>query len=685
MTNLAALFEPRRVAVVGASDQPGKVGTVVMENLATFGGEVIPVTGSSAVVAGRRAYARLTDIEGEVDLAVVAVPAPAVPGVLREAAAKGIPAAVVLSGGFAETGPDGARLQAELAEVARSGHVRVVGPNCFGIQNAAVSLNASISAGAEAPVGGQEGGIIALITQSGAYGMAIHAMGRDEQMRFGKVYASGNKVDVGDHEVVDYLRTDPGTDVICIFAESVGDGRALADTIRATTPHKPVIIAKIGRSQAGSRAARSHTGSLATSDVVFKGAMAQAGALSVRSGLEMLDVARVLSMQPLPAGSRAGIISNSGGTGVELVDLLADVGIDVPELSTRLQQQVAERLPAFASPRNPVDITPIWPRYPELYPWLIDLLARSGEIDIVIPILLQRAAMDITTVKAVAEAVGRLRAEGVEVPVCVCWVAPQDARRNAAVLQAAGVPCLEWPDRTAAALGHVVAYATGGRYATPLPPPPDRAPPLPPGPPEAMAAAGLLAQFGIPTAPTEHCSSEAEAVAAAEKFGYPLVMKAADPAIAHRTEIGGVRLDLRSRGQIVEAYGQLSEGGRAVLVQPQLSGVELVVGGVLDPAFGPVVMVGFGGTLVEMIGDVAVALAPITESEAIDLISGLGAQQLLSGFRGSPPVDVAAAATVVSRLGDLIAVHPEISEIDLNPVMVSPKGAVAVDWKVTVS
>lgn len=684
-TYFEALFSPRRVAVVGASDQPGKVGSIVMSNLASFEGEVIPISNSVATVAGRKAYQHLADVPGAVDLVVVAVPAAGVVGVIREAASKAIPVAVVLSGGFAESGPDGIELQVELAEVAKAGGVRVVGPNCFGVQNTAVSFNASISAGVEGGLDEAEGGVISLLTQSGAYGMAIHAMGREELMRFGKVYASGNKVEIDDHEVIDFLSSDSQTDVICLFAESVGDGRELAKSIRAASPHKPVIVAKTGRSTAGGRAARSHTGSLATSDFVFRGALRQAGAVVVRSGLEMLDVARLLSTQPLPGGRRAAIITNSGGTGVELVDLLSDAGIEVPELSENLRAMIADRLPLLASPRNPVDMTPIWSRYAELYPWLIDLLARSGEVDMVIPILLHRAAMDIDTVKSVAKAVDQLRADGVAVPVCVCWIAPAEVRSHAAVLQAAGVPCLEWPDRTAVALGHMVAYSLEGRLRPPPASPLPSAAPLPGGPLPTIAAQGLLEDAGIRCVSTIECADESEVVHSAEVLGYPVVMKAADPTIAHRHDIGGIRLDLRSEADVIDAYRSLGEHGQSVLIQPQITGVELFVGGLTDPAFGPTVMVGSGGTLVEASGDVAVALAPITESEAMTLIAGLKAHQLLTGFRGSPRADIAALAKVTQRLGDLLASHPEITEIDLNPVMVDTAGAVAVDWKVTVS
>jgi acyl-CoA synthetase (NDP forming) len=679
-TALDAVFTPRRVALVGASDRPGSLGALLWRNLSTFDGEVLAVTPSADRVGDRTAVPRLGDIDGPVDLAVLAVPAAAVPDVARDAADAGVRALLVLAGGFAEAGPQGAALQDDLATTARAAGMRVVGPNCFGVHHAATGLNASIAASAATRPGG-----IALITQSGAYGMALLAMAGDEQVGIGTVYASGNKVDIGDHEVVDHLRRDPATTIICLFAESVADGRALAGAVRASTPTTPVVIARTGRSAAGARAASSHTGALAGDDVVFRAAMRQAGGIVTRSGLEMLDVARALDGQPLPAGRRAAIVTNSGGTGVELADLLADEGVEVPELSAGLQAHLAERLPPYASARNPVDITPVWSRFAELYPWVLDTLARSGEIDVVIPVLLQRAAMDAATVAGVRDAVTGLRADDVTVPVHVCWVAPRDARANADILQQAGVPCFEWPDRTARAVGQVVRHAT---RRAPVARPgaardPDAPAPLPRGPVPATAARALLERRGIATVATALCTTADEAVAAAERLGHPVVLKAADPALAHRSDVGGVRTGLRDAGAVADAYADLADLGPQVLVQAQLRGIEVAVGAVRDDCFGPVVMVGAGGTAVEVLDDVAFALAPVHDDEVAALLDGLRIAALLDGHRGAPAADRGALHAVVRRAGDLLVADPRIRELDLNPVLVRPDGAVAVDWKLT--
>ena len=676
--SLDSLFNPSRVAVVGASDRPGKVGTVVWRNLSSFDGETIPVTRSSDMVGGVRAFPSLAEIDKHVDLVVAVVPSHATPEVASQAAAKGVGAMVVLAGGFAETGHEGAELQAELVEAA--GRVRIVGPNCFGIQNMARGLNASIT-----PAGSHEPGGIALVTQSGAYGMAIHAMAPDEHLRFGKVYSSGNKADIGDHEAIRYLHADPDTHIICLLAESVTDGAELTASIRKATPTTPVIVAKTGRSEAGARAARSHTGSLGTDDAIFRAAMHQAGAITVRTGLEMLDVARLLAGQPLPGGNRAAIITNSGGTGVELVDLLATDGVDVPELSEGLQARIAERIPAFASARNPVDMTPIWPRFAELYPWLVDTLARSGEVDLVIPVLLQRAAMDEATVAGIRDAVARLRSDRIDVPVYCCWVAPRAERFKADVLQAAGIPCLEWPEPTARAIGHAVRYATNRHRIVPRPElPSPRRMELPGGPIPSAQAADVLAGFGIATVESRTCHDESEALSAAAALGGRVVMKTAEPAIEHRADVGGVHVGLSTRQEVAAAYRDLSRLGSAVLVQPQLTGVEMVVGGLRDPAFGPVVMTGLGGTVVELLQDVTFALAPVTGEEAVRMIEQLRGFPLLCGYRGRPRASIEQLAGVITSSARLMATHADISEIDLNPVMVTESEAVAVDWKMYV-
>ena len=681
---LRAVFEPRRVALVGASEQPGRVGAVFWRNLESFPGEVVPVTAGGEPVFGHRAYASLRDVEGTVDLAVVAVPAAAVPGVIRDAGARGVPVAVVISGGFAETGPEGAVLQHELVTAAREAGVRFVGPNCLGVQNCDLPLNASMARGLPAGGGG-----ISLVTQSGAYGMAIQAVGLDEGTRFAKVYAAGNKADIGDAELLAYLGADPASRTLCVFCESLPDGRAFVEAAARVTPHKPVIVARTGRSAAGSRAAVSHTAALAGNQQVWRAALVQAGVVLARSGLEMMDAARALDTQPVPAGPRVAVITNSGGTGVELADLLADEGLDVPELSAQLQAELGEVLPAHASSANPVDITPVWGRYAELYPLLADRLARSDEVDVVVAVLLHRSATDDDAVLALRDAVTRLRRDGSGVPVYVCWVTSRADRAHAEPLQEAGVACFDWPERTARAVGHAVRYGAARAAVRPPLPVPARLAgldTLPDGVLDPDTGARLLGAAGITVVETVTCSSPDAAAAAADRLGYPVVAKVAHPDLVHKSDAGGVRVGLADASAVraaAEHLLRLAPDAR-VLVQPEVAGLEAVVGGLRDPQFGAVVLVGLGGIHVEVLADVAVGLAPLDLVACHQLLSGLRGSELLAGARGAAPVDVAALADVVRAAGDLVASVPEIAELDLNPVLVRAAGAVVVDWRIRV-
>jgi acetyltransferase len=697
---LAAVFEPRRVALVGASDRPGSVGRLLWDNLATFPGEVVPVSQSSRV-GGQAAYPSLGDVPGPVDLAVIATPAATVPGIVRAAAAKGVAAAVVLSAGFAEVGDEGAKLQAEAVTAARAGGVRLVGPNCFGVQNSRLPLNASIAAGLP-----RSGGGVTVVTQSGSYGMAVHALGQDEGLRVAKVLAAGNKADISDAELLSYLRDDPDTTVICLLLESITQAREFFTEACLTTPRKPVIAVLGGRTSAGQRAALSHTAALATDDAARDAALRQAGVVRVRTGLQALDAARALSSQPVPRGRRVAVVTNSGGTGVELTDLLADQGLELPELSQPLQDRLRAIMPSYASARNPVDMTPAWHLFTTVYPGAIDMLARSGEVDVVVPVLLQRSA-SAEVAAAVRDAVLRLRSDSVPVPVYVCWVAPRSAEPFAGVLRDADIPVFAWPARTAEAVGVAVrcgqrmtsgvAGTPGGSWAAERLPRTPRTPRLAAtlrgvdqggnGLLDSDSARSLLADAGIPVIRTVRCCSADTAAVAAERLGYPAVVKVDHPELIHKSDAGGVRLNLMSEADVVAAAREMFglAHGAAVLVQHQHEGIEVVVGGVRDPGFGPMVLAGLGGVLVETLRDVQLAVAPVDKAEALGMLGSLRGAAVFGGLRGQPAVDLGPVADVVVTVGELVAEHPEIAELDLNPVLADGTGCVAVDWRIRIS
>jgi len=681
---LEAVFRPRSVAVVGASDTPGKMGTTFMRNLEGFEGHVVPVSLTQSEVFGRPAYSSLREVADAIDLAVIVVPAPAVPGVLADAAERGVPAAIVISGGFAELGEAGAELQREAAAVAKRGGVRLVGPNCFGVINTHVGLNASMALGTPAGAGD-----ISLVTQSGAYGMAIYSLGEEECLHFSKVYAAGNKADIEDDEVLEFLADDDETSVICLFAESITGGRRWFDIARRTTPHKPIVITKVGRSPAGERAAVSHTAALAARDGVWQAAFAQAGAIVARSGLEMSDVARALDWQAAPKGNRIAVITNSGGTGVELTDLLADEGLEVPVLSKRLAERLCEFLPGHASATNPVDVTPEWRRFPELYARSIEVLGRSGEVDAVVAVLLHRAALDPEVTIAVRDAVRALAADGFDVPIYACWVASSRGRANKELLQSARVPCFEWPERTARAVAAACRYgrlAGSPRELRERVPRPTDLDMLSPGILDPVTADRLLSRYGVQVSPQRVCTTPAAAARSAAELGLPVVLKLVSPAITHKSDVGGVRTGVESAEAAAAVADEFLRraGVAAVLIQPQLTGIEVIVGGYRDPTFGPVVAVGLGGTLVELTRDVVFRLPPLTHDDALEAIESLGYADVLKGARGGSPASLEALADTLTAIGDLISSVEEIDEIDLNPVIAMPRAAVAVDARIVV-
>ena len=404
---------------------------------------------------GHLAYKRLQDVPHKIDLAVIALPTEVCVEAMRDCAEVGATTALVLSGGFAEIGPEGQARQNALLEAARAGGVRLIGPNCFGLYNCNLGLNASMGLGLP-----PKGGGISLVTQSGAYGMAIFGLAQQRRLLFAKILSHGNKADLTDHEILDYFEHDDETKVLCLFLESVSHGRAFYEALARVAKRKPVVITKTGRSNAGRRAAASHTAALTGDTTAFVTAVRQAGAILAESGLEMVDIAEGLSRQPQPPGNRVAIITNSGGTGVELADMCERYGLSIPELPQETQDRITPLIPAYASPRNPVDVTPLWARYPAMYAGSIEALYACDEIDIIIPVLLQRSGLMRENVEAVRDAVLRCqREEGIAKPTYVCWVVGNEGDENKAILQEVGIPVYEWPERTARTAAAIATFS----------------------------------------------------------------------------------------------------------------------------------------------------------------------------------------------------------------------------------
>ncbi len=677
-----ALFEPRSVALVGATPAPGKVGHVVLRNLlATWSGEVHPIHPTETEILGRRCRPSVSDVPGKVDLAVIVVPASATPTVIEDCAAAGVRAAIIIGGGFAEAGPAGRALQERVAAVARAGGIRIVGPNCFGVINVHGGLNASIG------IGLPEAGGVSLFSQSGAYGMAAFSRSKDGEIGFAKVIAPGNTMDLNEVDVLRYLGTDPRTRVIAMLLESISDGAALVETARAVTPHKPVVILKTGRGESGRRAAASHTAALAGDAAVATAALRQAGVRLVTDGLTLLDVAAALDRQPAPRGGRVAVVTNSGGTGVELADLLEAQGLTVPRLSAGLQARIRVHLPAHASTENPVDLTVDWERFPKMYGETIRALLDSDEVDALIPVLLHRSALIPEVTDRVIAEVTSARERGSTTPVHICWVGPQEAESNRRKLLAAGIPCAPWAARAARTLAGsrplpVRAVPRSGP-ALPVPTCADRDGWLPPE--EALR---LIAAAGVPVAPWRVVHSTEDAVVAAGELGYPVVLKAIGPDLVHKTEAGAVRLGLANgaavRAAARELRRRLSPG--PLFVQQQVSsGVELVIGAVHAPGFGSLVMAGLGGIWVEALDDVSMRLAPFGRAEATAMLDELRGRALLDGGRGGSSVDRRALAQMISAVSRWLARAPWLRELDINPLIATRDGLIAVDARIRVA
>ncbi len=676
-----AAFAPRRVALVGASGDLGKAGRLLMDNLLAHGRrEIVPIHPSAKEIMGLVAYPKLAAVPGQIDLAVVVTPAHTTPLVIADCASAKVPVALILSGGFAETGSEGAALEGELKRVAREGAVRLIGPNCFGLIDVQQGINASLAMGLPSAGG------VALFTQSGSYGMAAFSRSQDGAIGFSKVLAAGNKADVSEVDAIRYFGADPATRVIALVLESISDGAALVAALREVTPVKPVVILKTGRGSAGKRAAASHTAALAQDFSVARSVLRQAGAVLVDDGLSLFDVAAALDRQPPRRGNRVAIITNSGGTGVELADLLEVEGLDVPALSATLRETIAKHLPAHGAAGNPIDVTTDWKRFPAMYRESLRALLASSEVDAVIPVLLQRSALDEGVVDAVIEETRDAALQGHAKPVHVCWVAPAHGELLRRKLQSAGLPCHEWAARTVRVLARCAATSVtapppvGALLDAPSDVPAD-------GWLEPQVLFALLQEWGLPIAPWRIAADAHAAVAAAAELGYPAVLKAIRPGLVHKTEVGAVRLGLGDAAAVRDAFASLTDtlGAGPVLVQSQAArGVELVLGATRDPTFGPLVLCGLGGIWMETLGDVALRAAPIDESEAKRALTELRGGALLDGARGAPGVDRDALAALLAKLSAAVARAPWCAELDLNPVIASGKRFLIVDARLRV-
>ena len=693
VASLRPLLHPRSVAVIGASRDPDAIGHRILQYLVRgdFNGPVYPVNPHAQVVSCVPAHPSVLDIPGPIDLAVIAVPTAAVLPVIEQCGQKGVRAAVVISAGFAETGPEGRARQDELVERARGYGMRLVGPNCLGVLSAdpEVRLNASFS-----PVF-PHWGPVAMSSQSGALGLAVLEYADQMGLGLASFVSVGNKADVSGNDLIQYWGEDPAIRVILLYLESFGNPRRFARLARAVGRTKPIVAVKAGRTAAGRRAAGSHTAALAAGETAVAALFEQAGVIRADTLEEMFDVAALLASQPLPAGPRVALVTNAGGPGILAADALAAAGLEVPEPSPDLQARLRAVLPPSASVRNPVDmIASAGPA--ELRAALGAVLADPGfdaAIAIFVPVGLcsPEAASE-----AIAGAVVQARAGGCTKPVTACIMA---GTAQPQPLQAGDerVPVYRFPEAAARAIARAHEYARWQR--TPLGDIPALAgldgatarsicqaartrggPYL-----EPDEVQRLLAVAGLPVVEGAVVADADAAAAAAERLGFPVVVKLVAHTLTHKSDVGGVQLDLRDPGAVRAACARIEAGLRAAghdaaelmgyLVQPQVAGgTELFVGVTQDPSFGPLVAFGLGGTLVELLHDVAFRITPLTGRDADEMIHAIAGFPLLDGFRGRPPADVDAVRDVLLRVSGLAEAVPEIAELDLNPLVALPSG-----------
>jgi acetyl coenzyme A synthetase (ADP forming)-like protein len=682
--SLTAFFRPRVVAVVGAGRRRGRIGAEIFHNLVAggFRGRVVPVNVSGGEVEGVPSVARVTAIDGDVSLAVIAVPCDQVSAVVDDCIAKGVKALLIISAGFGETGAAGLEREAAIVEKVRAAGIRLIGPNCMGIINTdpAVRLNATFS-----PVYPPEGRV-ALSTQSGALGLAILDYAARLNIGFSTFASIGNKADVSGNDLIQYWADDPRTDIILLYVESFGNPRTFSELARDIGRHKPIVAVKAGRSAAGARAASSHTGALASSDVIVEALFRQAGVIRTYTLEEMFDVAALLAHQPVPNGRRVAILTNAGGPAILAADACEANGLELPEMSLNTREALHEFLPAAASIGNPIDMLASAPA--EHYEKAARLLLADERVDSLLTIFIPPL---VTDPKAVAEAIVR-GASGARKPVLATFMSAQGAPSE---LQT--IPCYMFPEAAATALARVVTHGEWRRRPRgTVPVFPDVRPDdardvidraqgwLSPGDVHAV-----LNAFGIDAMTLVPAASEDEAVAAARGIGFPVAMKAVGPAIVHKTDLGGIALRLAGDDAVRTAYRDMSRRlGSAmsgVMIQAMVTGgVEMLIGATVDPSFGPVIACGTGGTLVELFSDVAVRLHPLTDVDAAEMIGELRGAPLLHGYRGAPLVDEAALIAVLLRVSALIDACPAIQELDINPLKVLPTGACAVDARIRV-
>ena len=700
--SLQPIFFPKTVAVIGATEKRGSVGRTVIWNLISspFGGTVYPVNPKRENILGIKAYPNIKDLPDQIDLAVIVTPAPTVPSIIEECVEAGVKGAIVISAGFKEVGPEGAKLEEEILKHARKGKMRVIGPNCLGVMNPLTGLNATFATATAQP------GNVAFISQSGALCTSVLDWSFKEHVGFSAFVSIGSMLDVGWGDLIYHLGDDPHTNSIVIYMETIGDARSFMSAAREVALAKPIIVIKPGRTAGAARAAASHTGSLTGSDEVLEAAFRRCGVLRVDTIGEIFSMAEVLSKQPRPKGPNLTILTNAGGPGVLAVDALITRGGVLAQISSDAMEKFNQILPPQWSHNNPVDI--LGDASPERYAQALEIAAADENSDGLLVILTPQAMTDPT---ATAEAL-KSYAQSYEKPILASWSGGQDIAAGESILNKAGIPTYMYPDTAAKVFAYMWKYTdnlqalyetvslqhdaeskldreaasaiidkarNSGRYLL-----------------TEAESKELLAAYGIPTVPTHIATSADEAVAKAEELGYPVVLKLHSETVTHKTDVGGVQLNLKDEQAVRSAFEAVKSGVSekhsvddflGVTVQPMIKlsdAYELIIGSSIDPQFGPVILFGMGGTLVEVFKDRALGLPPLNATLARRMIERTTIFKALKGIRGRPPVDIAALEQLLVHFSQLVAEQRWIKELDINPLLASHEGLLALDARVLI-
>ena len=685
--SMARIMAPRSIAVLGASRTKGHVGNAVMQNLvdAGFTGDLFAVNPNTAEILGVRSYSSISEVPGAVDVAVVIRPAAQLLDVVDECAAKGVVALVIISSGFAEVGDAGRELQRDLVSRARANGMRVIGPNCLGIANTSSDVRMNATFAPNLPPAGN----VAFLSQSGGIGIELLSQADERGIGISEFVSVGNKSDVSGNDLLQHWEDDERTDVILFYLESFGNPRKFARIARRIARKKPIVVLKSGRTPAGNRGASSHTAALASSDVTVDALFRQAGVVRVDTMEDLLETAQVLSTQPLPAGARLAIVSNVGGPGILAADASVGAGLDVDEFPDALQQaMMAATTPA--STRNPVDLGAA--ATPEQFARAVDIVCKHSSVDAV---LVLYAPPVVTNAEAVASAVAAtVQAAHTTKPIVACFLGRTDVAS-----ELGSIPVFPYPEAAVRALGRACELVRW--RARPVGVVPtlehtdfvaaravvDRA--LQSAQDACWLGAddadAVLRAVGLHTVESRVATEADSAVAAAEALGFPVALKTAAPEIVHKTDVGGVHLNLADAAEVRRVYTEMTTrlGDPRAVVQRMLPpGAECIIGVTQDPLFGPLVLFGLGGIAAELLADRALRMLPLTDVDAHELVRSLRSSPLLLGYRGTPPLDVDGLEDALLRVAQLAQALPEIAEMDLNPVIVSEHGVTVVDAKI---